>query len=124
MTALLRIFLILVSILNCTWILMRIRQSKVKIEDSVFWILLYIFLIIISLCPQLVELGARITGVQSAVNFIFLAFIFLLLVKMFRMSIKISQLETKIHTLAQKYAIDKLDEDRACKTATDATEQE
>lgn len=106
MTLTLRIILLVVSLITSIWIIMRIRKSQVKIEDSVFWILFSFLLIVMSLFPDLVMLGAAIAGVQSASNFVFLAIIFVLLLKVFRMSIRISQLESKIQTFAQTYAID------------------
>lgn len=105
MSMTLRVALILVSFLTCGWVLQNIRKSKVKIEDSVFWLLFSAFLLVISIFPQLVSWGAQITGVMSPSNFIFLAVIFILIVKVFRMSVRISQLENKIQSLVQTIAI-------------------
>lgn len=105
MTLVLRLVLILTPIATCVWILSRIRKSKMKIEDSVFWILFSFLLVVMGIFPQLVGLGARITGVQSSVNFVFLSIIFILILKMFRMSMKISCLENKLQTFVQIYAI-------------------
>lgn len=105
MSITLRIALFLVSLLTCGWVLWHIRKSRVKIEDSVFWLLFSAFLLIISIFPQIVSWGAKITGVMSPSNFIFLAVIFILIVKVFRMSIRISQLESKLQRLAQAIAI-------------------
>ncbi len=107
MTVTLRIILLIASILNCAWIIQRIRKAQTRIEDSVFWILFSGLLIGMSLFPQVIEFGASITGVQSAVNFVFLSIIFVLMVKLFRLSIKLSQIENKLQTFAQTYAIDK-----------------
>lgn len=107
MSVTLRIALLAVSVLNFVWTVMRIRKSQVKIEDTVFWILFSALLIVMSIFPGLVEWGAKLMGVQSASNFVFLAIIFVLLLKMFRMSVRISQLESKLQTFAQTYAIDK-----------------
>ena len=107
MTVTLRIILLAASILNCAWIIQRIRKAQTRIEDSVFWILFSGLLIGMSLFPQMIEWGAAITGVQSAVNFVFLSIIFVLMVKLFRVSIKMSQVEHKLQTFAQTYAIDK-----------------
>lgn len=38
MTITLRIVLLVASVLNCVWIILRIRKAQAKIEDSVFWI--------------------------------------------------------------------------------------
>ncbi len=105
MSTTLRIALILVSFLTCAWVLQNIRKSRVKIEDSVFWLLFSAFLLVISIFPQLMVWLARITGVISTSNLVFLAVIFILIVKVFRMSIRISQLESKLQSLAQTIAL-------------------
>lgn len=107
MTMTLRIVLVVVSILNCAWILLRIRKAQVKIEDSVFWILFSAMLIFMSVFPGMITWGTEIVGVQSPVNFVFLAIIFVLLLKVFRLSIRVSQLESKLQAFVQRYAIDK-----------------
>jgi len=106
MTILLRIVLLLVSLLNCAWVLVRIRKAQMKIENSVFWIIFSGILIVMSLFPRLIEIGAKFTGVQSSVNFVFLSIIFVLIIKIFQLSVKLSQIESKLQTLAQNYAID------------------
>lgn len=106
----LRFVLVAVSIATCIWILLCIRKSQMKIEDSVFWILLSFLLIGISIFPQIVEWGSKITGLRSPVNFVFLAMIFVLIVKLFRMSIKVSHIENKLQIFAQTYALNKISE--------------
>jgi len=71
MTITLRIVLLLASVLNCAWIIQKIRKSQAKIEDSIFWILLSGILVCMSIFPQIVKWGAAVTGVQSTVNFVF-----------------------------------------------------
>ena len=44
-------------------------------------------------------------GIQSPVNFIFLAIIFVLIIKLFRMTIRVSQLSSKLQTLTQDFAL-------------------
>jgi len=107
MTATLRIILLFASVLNCAWIIRRIRKSQAKIEDAVFWVLFSGILVCMSMFPQIVEWGAAVTGVKSTVNFVFLIIIFVLILKIFRLSVKISQMESKLQTFAQTYAIDK-----------------
>ena len=105
----LRIALILVSVLCSVFILVNIRKAKVRIEDSVFWILLSLLLIILSIFPKIVVWGATLVRVQSPANFIFLVIIFLLMIKVFRQTLSISRLESKIQTIAQKVAIEEHD---------------
>jgi len=105
MSTTLRIALILVSFFTCGWVLHNIRKSRFKIEDSVFWLLFSAFLLVISIFPQIVCWAARISGVMSASNLVFLAVIFILIVKLFQMSVRISQLESKLQSLAQTIAL-------------------
>lgn len=109
MTFILRIMLIAVSILTMNWVVKRIRKSQMRIEDSLFWIIFSLFLVLISLFPKIIHFGARLTGVQSDVNFLFLLIIFILIVQMFRMSITISQLTSKVDKIAQSIAVKELE---------------
>lgn len=106
MTLTLRIVLIVVSVLT-TWMIMRkIRNSKLQIEDSIFWIGFSSILILFSLFPGLPDFLSRLAGTYTTANFIYLAVIFLLIMKMFHMSLKISQLETKLKDLVQEAALE------------------
>lgn len=106
MTPTLRIVLIIVSIMTTVMIMRKIRQSKLQIEDSIFWIGFSFILIVFSVFPKIPDLLAKIAGTYTTANFIYLAVIFLLIVKMFHMSLKQSQLETKLKDLAQKIALE------------------
>ena len=62
MSWVLRAILILASVLTCFWILRKIRKSQVRIEDSVFWLLFSLGLIVLSLFPQLADWAAGLIG--------------------------------------------------------------
>lgn len=110
MTIVLRVVLIAASLLT-TWVMMRkIRQSKVRIEDSLFWIVCSLFLIVFSVFPQTADLLSKLVGTYSTSNFIFLFMIFLLLIKSFSMTLRVSQLETRVKELVQKMALDELEQ--------------
>ena len=116
MTPTLRVVLIVVSILT-TFIMRKIRQSKLQIEDSIFWLGFSSILIVFSIFPGLPDLLAELAGTYTTANFIYLAVIFLLIVKMFHMSIKQSQLETKVKDLAQKIALDENERGKEAQTS-------
>lgn len=105
MSWLLRLILILASGLTCFWILRKIRKSEVRIEDSVFWLVFSLGLIILSLFPQLATWISILIGMVSPANFVFLSIIFVLLIKLFLLSIKTSQQEHKLQTFVQNYTI-------------------
>lgn len=106
MTMVLRGVLILMSLLVLVIMVRKIRQSRAKIEDSMFWVFFALLLVVFSIFPQAANWLSDLVGTMSTANFIFLLMIFLLLVKCFSMSMRISQLETKLKELVQRIALD------------------
>ena len=105
MTPTLRVVLIVVSILTTFLLMRRIRQSRLQIEDSMFWIGFSAILILFSVFPGAADFLAGLAGTYTTANFIYLAVIFLLILKLFSMSIKMSQLETRLKELVQEMAL-------------------
>ena len=108
MTTMLRILLILVSVATMGMMVRKIRQAKVQIEDSIFWMLLAMLLVVFSIFPGAADRMASLFGVYSTANFLFLFMIFILLIKVFTMTIRISQLETRLKELVQQMALEEL----------------
>ena len=106
MTVTLRIVVIIVSVLTTAMILRKIRNARLQIEDSIFWIGFCAMLILFSLFPGLPDLMSRLAGTYTTANFIYLAVIFLLIVKLFHMTLKLSELETKVRALVQEMALE------------------
>lgn len=122
MTVILRCVLIVVSILLTFFVLKKIRQSKVKIEDSIFWVMFTLMMVVFSIFPGLADILSDFVGTYSTSNFIFMFVIFILLVKVFFLSLKISQLESRVTELIQQLALDRKEEaDR--KRAADREEE-
>lgn len=125
MTLVLRILLIAFSILTMVYMVRKIRQSKLQIEHSIFWIVFSFILIFMSLFPQAVSFFTRLAGIQSPVNLVFMAIIFILIIKLFSMTVKISELENKTKELAQKIALDKtLEEEKKGLESVTQTDRE
>lgn len=110
MSIVLRCVLVLVSVLTFMIIVKRIRNAKVQIEYSLFWIVFAAGLSVLAVFPDLAGLAATVLGIQSPANFIFLFVIFVLLVHQFFNSIKISQMENKLRELTQELAVRELRE--------------
>lgn len=109
MTVALRIALVLVSFITLIFIARKIRDSKVKLEDSMFWICFAALIFIFSLFPQIFYALSDLVGTYSPSNFVFLFFIFVLLIQSFQLSMRISQADTKIKELTQQLAIEKFE---------------
>ena len=113
MSGLLRILLIVSAVLMLLFMLRKIRQSKLKIEYTAFWILFASILTIMGIFPKVFYKISDFIGFQSPISMVFLVVIFVLIIRMFFMTIQISQLENKIDNLVQQIAIDrKTDQDR------------
>ena len=105
MTTTLKIVLMVMCFLTCYYTLHKIRKAQMQIEDSIFWILFSISLVLVSIFPNIAYFTSELLGIGSPVNFVFLIMIFILLFKLFSMSIKMSQLEYRIRNLVQQIAI-------------------
>lgn len=102
----LRVALIIISAVACYYTLHKIRKSQMQIEDSLYWIITSIALVILSIFPKIAFFFADLLAIDSAANFVYLAVIFVLILKVFMLSVKLSQTEERIKCLVQRIAID------------------
>ena len=106
MSMMLRGLLIVGSLLTAFYVLRRVRRSRMRTEDSVFWLLFSLILVIMGLLPDLVTSLADWMGVMSAANLVFLIVIFFLIMKLFLMDQPISVLQRQVTETAQQVAIE------------------
>lgn len=106
MTTGLRIFLILGSVLTGFYVLRKIRRSRMKTENALFWIFFSLILVLLGIFPGIAGWCAGLLGVQSTVNLVYLVVIFLLVLKIFFQDQRLSRTEAQINRMAQSYAID------------------
>ena len=109
MTLPLRITLFAASLLTFGYMTVKIRDSKMHLEDSLFWFCFSALLLLASIFPQVFFWLSNLVGTMSPSNFVFLFFIFILLIVCFRLSVRLSQLDTKLRELTQQLAIEKLE---------------
>ena len=105
MSMAMRVLLILGSLLTALYVLQRVRKSRMRTEDSVFWLFFSLILVIMGLLPDVMTGLARLIGVMSAANLVFLIVIFLLIIKLFLMDQRISSLQRQVTDTAQALAI-------------------
>lgn len=105
MSILLRSVLLIAAAFSIGWIMFRIRRSKVRLEDTLFWIGTGIILGILGLFPGISYQMARLFGFQSASNFIFFLMICLLFEKILTLSIIHSQMEDKYVLMVAEMAL-------------------
>ena len=107
MSVLLRMLLIIGAVSMMVFMLNKIRQARMKIEFTVFWIGFASVLIIMGVFPQIFYWISDFIGFQAPISMVYLVVIFVLIIKSFFMTIHISQLENKIDNLVQQVAIEK-----------------
>ena len=110
MSTTMRILLIAGSLLTAFYVLRRVRKSRMRTEDSVFWLVFSLVLVLMGVLPDLVTRLASRIGVVSAANLVFLIVIFLLIIKLFLMDQRISALQRQTVETAQSVAIQKTQE--------------
>ena len=101
----LSIILVASSIITFIFVMRLIRKSTVRIEDTFFWIIFSLILVILSIFPDIAFYLSDLLGFQSPINLVFLVIIFILIINQFYMSLKISRLTIKQKELVQAIAI-------------------
>ena len=109
MSIVLRILLIIASIIMISIVVLRIRKSKFQIHDGLFWFLLSLLFLVLSVFPQIAIWLSDMIGIESPANLIFLCILTLLLIRSFMLSVKISLLEYNLMKLTQKVVIEEKD---------------
>ena len=109
---LIRVCLILGSLFTAFFVLRRVRQAKVQIEDTIFWLLFSGVLLVLAIFPGIAYWASRLLGFQSPINFVYIVVIFLLLVKQFLLSIRISQLDSRLRILTEQVALNQEKQER------------
>ncbi len=105
MSVVLRILLIIFSLGTLVRMMKGIRRAKLQIENSIFWILFSILMIVIAIFPQLVYWAAGLVGIKSPANIVYLGIIFILVMKMFSQTLEISSLQYKVRELVEELAL-------------------
>ena len=105
MSYLLRYLLIVGSIFSLVLCFKKIEQAKLKVNDSIGWVIGCIILILMSLFSNVVEWISNKMGFIAPVNFIFFSFIVFLLMQVFSYKIKISELNEKLKDIDHYIAL-------------------
>lgn len=105
MSVILRSVLLIAAVFSVGWIVHRIKKSKVRLEDSFFWIGTGIILGLLGLFPEISYRMASFFGFQTASNFIFFLMICLLFEKLLTLSILHSQMEEKYVVMVAELAL-------------------
>ena len=101
----LRICLILGAFATAGYVLRRVRQARVQIEDTIYWLALSAVLLLVALFPGIAYWVSDLLGFVSPINCVYLIIIFLLLARQFMLSIRVSQLDSRLRVLTERVAL-------------------
>ncbi len=101
----LRVVLLIAAVFSILWIITRIRKAKVRLEDTFFWVVMSVILLILGLFPSVSYWLSSMLGVISPANLVFFIMICLLFEKLLTMSIMHSQMQDKYVTMAAEMAL-------------------
>ena len=105
MSLVLRLVLIVGSLLALWVVINRVRKKKIRIADSVYWVVCAVLMILFAVFPGIAFFFSGLLGFLSPSNFVFCMIIVLILVKLFNMACDISKLTDKVEQLAQELAL-------------------
>ena len=105
MTLLFRVILLAVCLFTYFFLHHSIKKEKMRIEESIFWLILSLLLLFFSIFPGIPDILARLLGIYSTANFLFLFVIFILLLRLFYVNAALGKLEERVKTLVQNEAL-------------------
>ena len=105
MSITLRIILILGSLISFILCVKKIKQAKLKVENSIIWMLGSFVLILMASVDGAVGWIANKLGFMASVNFVFLIMIFFLLMQVFIDNMRMAELNEKVKNLDHYIAL-------------------
>ena len=105
MTLLFRIILLAVCLFTYFFLHHSIKKERMRIEESIFWLILSLLLLVFSIFPGIPDILARLLGIYSTANFLFLFVFFILLLRLFYVNAALGKLEERVKTLVQNEAL-------------------
>ena len=105
MTLVLRILLLIGALFAMGIVINSVRKSKIRISDSVYWVVSAVILVLFALIPQLAYFFSGLFGFMSPANFVLMLVIVLMLIRIFHQSCAISKLTYKVEQLSAELAL-------------------
>lgn len=112
MSITLRVILLIGSVLSFILCVRRIKQAKLKVENSIIWMVGSFVLILMSIFSNAVGWLSNKLGFMAPVNFVFFMIMVFLLIQVFIDNIRLSELNEKIKNLNHYIALKENREDR------------
>lgn len=112
MSDIVRAVLIAGAVFTFFFVLKGVKKAKFRASETFFWLLISILFVLLGIFPGIADWLSAKLGVMSPINLVFLVVIFLLLIKVFTMDRKLAKTEHQLTEMAQKTAIERLQQER------------
>lgn len=100
-----RIALFVGAVLMLAYFLFQIHKSRMQIDYAIFWGILGVFFVFLSVFPNVIIYIASLLGIQSPANLLYLLLLCILIFKQFTITIKLSKMDRQISDLTQSIAL-------------------
>ena len=100
-----RIFFAIIGILFMLVVYKKVKQKKLSEKESMFWIVGGVGVLVLGIFPNIIQVLARILGIEYPPSLLFMIGILFCLIIIFRLSIYVSTLKEQTKELAQLVAI-------------------
>ncbi len=105
----LRIIIIVSMLLALIYIVGNIRRQKINFRYGIGWMVVAILIMLLAICPQILDLISYLLGIAVPVNMLFFMGFILVVIVIFSLSKSVSDLSEKVKQLSQELAIAKKD---------------
>ncbi len=105
MSIIVRLILILGSFITFIYIVHKLRDEDLRVEDVFYWLTFTVVIFLMSVFPEAVIQFAELIGIASTVNFVYLVIIFFLILRCFFLTVRVSRLEISIKKIIEEYAL-------------------
>jgi len=80
-------------------VLLRTRDNSISFRESIFWIIIWVIIVWLTLFPQITDKLSRLVGIGRGIDTAFFIAIILLFYIVFRLYVKIDELDKDITSL-------------------------
>lgn len=99
------IFFLILAIILVVMVLAQVRNQKMKEKYAALWLIISAFIIVLALFPRLLDLLARVVGIETPVNLLFLLSIIMLIGVVLHLTQELSKMSDETRILAEEVAI-------------------
>lgn len=100
-----RIFFIAIGLIVMMYIYIKVNRNKISEKESIFWMIGAVAIFILSLFPQIIQVLAKISGIEYAPSMLFLLGIIFCIILIFRLTVCVFALQQQVKELAQRNAL-------------------